>query len=99
MMNTIRKVIMVVPVLITNCQVSEKWNSGPVTAHTIMMSAAIIKAAGLPVTVVTRVENRLKKRENDFGCSGCIKSGIKFFGKIQIRHYMVFYFFTLPFFK
>src|SRR4051794_28963995 len=32
--NTIKKVTMVVPVLMINCQVSENPNSGPVTAHT-----------------------------------------------------------------
>jgi len=31
-----RNVTIVVPVLMTNCQVSLKWNSGPVTIHTAM---------------------------------------------------------------
>jgi hypothetical protein len=63
---------MVVPVLITNCQVFEKWNRGPVTAHIAMIRMAPIKAhfepshpdaeaANLPnrslfVSVVIRVE-------------------------------------------
>jgi hypothetical protein len=37
MRKTMRKVMMVVPVLITSCQVSEKWNTGPVAAHMMMM--------------------------------------------------------------
>ena len=36
--NTIRKVMMVVPVLMMSCQVSEKWNTGPVTAQTRITS-------------------------------------------------------------
>ena len=45
---TIRKVMMVVPVLMTSCQVSLNRNSGPVTAHTRMMSRAIPNVAGWP---------------------------------------------------
>jgi hypothetical protein len=51
-----------VPVLITSCHVSEKWNIGPVTAHRIMMIKATINAIGLPVTFVMVVE----KRSNNF---------------------------------
>jgi len=37
---------------------------GPVTAHIIMTSIAVIKAYTLPVTLVTFEENLLKKRES-----------------------------------
>ncbi len=47
--NTIRKVMMVVPVLITNCQVSENLKTGPVAAHTTTQSTHSRKAMGLPV--------------------------------------------------
>lgn len=43
---------MVVPVFITNCQVSEKLNTGPVTIHIIMIRNAMIKAAVLPDALV-----------------------------------------------
>ena len=36
--NTMRKVTMVVPVLMTSCHVSEKWKMGPVTAQPRMTS-------------------------------------------------------------
>jgi hypothetical protein len=42
--NTIRKVTIVVPVLITSCQVSEKSTNGPVISQTAMMVAAKKKA-------------------------------------------------------
>jgi hypothetical protein len=44
---------MVVPVLITSCQVSENPNIGPVTAQMITMVKAVIKAIGEPVAFVT----------------------------------------------
>jgi hypothetical protein len=59
-MNTIKKVIIVVPVLITNCQVSEKPKSGPVHAQIITIINALINAAGRPVAFVMIVENRSK---------------------------------------
>ena len=43
---TIRKVTMVVPVLMTSCQVSLKWKSGPVTAQTRMTTTARPKVEG-----------------------------------------------------
>src|SRR5919199_3531984 len=52
--NTIRKVTIVVPVLITNCQVSENPNTGPVTAHTMSTSAARQKAQELPAQSASR---------------------------------------------
>ena len=48
---------MVVPVLMTSCQVSEKWKTGPSSAHAMMTPTAPAKASELPVqTVTTRAE-------------------------------------------
>lgn len=44
--------MIVVPVLITNCHVSENPNMGPVTTHTIIINKAIIKAVVLPANSV-----------------------------------------------
>ena len=46
-----RKVTIVVPVLITSCQVSLNPKSGPVTDHTTIIPTAIMNVAGLPVIV------------------------------------------------
>lgn len=54
---------MVVPVFMTSCQVSEKPNTGPVTAHMIITTKAIIKAAGFPVAFVTILEKLLKNMD------------------------------------
>ena len=43
-----RKVTIVVPVLITSCQVSENWNNGPLTAQTSTNTQAVANANGLP---------------------------------------------------
>ena len=51
-MKTIKKVMIVVPVLITNCQVSEKLNIGPVTAHTIITKNAMINDVDVPTARV-----------------------------------------------
>jgi len=40
---------MVVPVLITNCQVSEKWNMGPLMPQINTIPKAMRKADELPV--------------------------------------------------
>ena len=48
---------MVVPVLITNCQVLEKLKTGPVINQTKMTRKANINAPLLPEAFVTRVEN------------------------------------------
>ncbi len=73
---------MVVPVLITSCQVSEKLNSGPVTAQTTTSTTHARKAAGLPVTWAVQLAKRANLRSNigqaqaeayaatDFGRSG-----------------------------
>src|ERR1044071_514758 len=65
MRNTIRKVTMVVPVLITSCHVSLKPKSGPVSAQTTMVADAIKKAAGRPVARAVHLAKRVK-RERDF---------------------------------
>lgn len=51
---------MVVPVLITSCQVSLKWNIGPETIHAITIPSASRNAAGRPVNVAVF----FAKREN-----------------------------------
>ena len=43
-----RNVTIVVPVLMTNCQVSLKWNSGPVTIQTAMTQTARTNTLGRP---------------------------------------------------
>src|SRR5687767_9353563 len=60
MRKTIRKVIIVVPVLITNCQVSLKSKIGPVSAHSTMMVAAPMKVPGLPVARAAHLAKRVK---------------------------------------
>jgi hypothetical protein len=53
--------MMVVPVLITNCQVSEKSKIGPEIPQTNTMPKAVKKAAELPVQEVMVVATRSKK--------------------------------------
>src|SRR3989442_1054262 len=53
--NTMRKVTIVVPVLITSCQVSEKPKIGPVTSHTRMTSTATVNAQAEPMVSETFV--------------------------------------------
>ncbi|MFM2296549.1 MAG: hypothetical protein RL117_256 [Verrucomicrobiota bacterium] len=48
MRNTIKKVMMVVPVLITNCQVSLKENKGPVMTQVRMIATAKTNVRGRP---------------------------------------------------
>ena len=62
MRNTIRNVTIVVPVLITSCQVSEKPKMGPVMAQTRMMPRASAKAGTLPVKRVAAEAKRSKTR-------------------------------------
>ena len=49
--------MMVVPVLITSCQVFENPKNGPVTAQMIIKQKAITEAAGLPEERVIVLEN------------------------------------------
>src|SRR3990170_3163523 len=53
MTNTMRKVPMVVPVLITICQLGEKPKHGPLMARANVRNAAMQKAAELPVHLET----------------------------------------------
>ena len=55
-------VTILVPVLITNCQVSENPNTGPVIAQTNTRSRAIIKAAELPAQQVILLAQASKDR-------------------------------------
>jgi hypothetical protein len=48
---------MVVPVLMTSCQVSENPKNGPLTSHPAMMTHARTNAAVLPAQWATAVEN------------------------------------------
>lgn len=52
---------MVVPVLITSCQVSEYSNIGPHAAHKTTMDAAMRNAGELPVQLVIWFAKRSKK--------------------------------------
>jgi hypothetical protein len=65
MRNTIKNVTIVVPVLITNCQVSEKPKKGPLTAQTITTTVQIKKALGAPAARETALEAFVKARSND----------------------------------
>ena len=47
--NTIRNVTMVVPVLMTSCQVSLKPNNGPDTSQTTINPAAMANTHGRPL--------------------------------------------------
>jgi len=53
----------VVIVLMTSCQVSEKWNVGPVSTQTKMTSTAQTKAHALPSSTA---ERRAKIRNASF---------------------------------
>jgi hypothetical protein len=67
--NTIRNVMIVVPVLMMSCQVSEKLMIGPVTAQPRMSATAATSAKGDPSAPVRRVAIRLKRSRSDVeGC-------------------------------
>src|SRR5437016_188509 len=77
MRNTIRKVTMVVLVLMTSCQVSEKAKKGPLTSQMMIESTASPNAAELPDQSVARRESRARKGSRggwlalaDMGASG-----------------------------
>ena len=57
MRKTIRNVTMVVPVLMTSCQVSENPKKGPLISQTTMMKQAIPKAGDEPDHLVAMPEN------------------------------------------
>lgn len=70
--------MMVVPVLITSCQVSEYLKIGPQMAQIITIDAAMINAPEVPVRCVTLLEN-LSKKERLFlffiAYIFCVKQG------------------------
>src|SRR5262245_33585546 len=49
--------MIVVPVLMTSCQVLEKWNTGPRIAQRTTTASASMKAFVVPVHRVTRSDN------------------------------------------
>ena len=53
--------MMVVPVLMTSCQVSEKPKSGPVAAHTRTTTTASTNANGEPMPCEVALANRRNK--------------------------------------
>src|SRR4051812_27669173 len=75
MMNTIRKVTIVVPVLMTSCQVSLKLKIGPVTAQARTISRASTKAWTLPIQRVTHTVNR-SAGDTDLLGTGRFSSGM-----------------------
>jgi hypothetical protein len=58
--------MIVVPVLMTSCQVSEKLKIGPVINQTIIMAKAIMKAFDVPVACVAFCESRSSNSLNLF---------------------------------
>jgi len=60
-----RNVTIVVPVLITGCQVSLQWKMGPLIAHAATTHAASAKADGCPVAWAVVLANRVNQ-ELDF---------------------------------
>ncbi len=52
--------MIVVPVLITNCQVWENLKIGPLAAQTMTISTQIRKAGGLPVILAVALANLAK---------------------------------------
>jgi hypothetical protein len=54
---------MVVPVFMTNCQVSLNLKIGPEIAHTIITETARMNVAGLPVILAVIVENLVKNED------------------------------------
>src|SRR5437762_2277899 len=61
MRNTIKNVMMVVPVLMTSCQVLLKWKIGPVTAQRATTPSAARNACGRPVARAVALEQVVKK--------------------------------------
>jgi hypothetical protein len=86
---TIRKVTMVVPVLMTSCQVSEKPKSGPVTAHTRMTATAARKLTEWPANAEVRVAKSANQRPRGLLLSLCGRThrtpGWQGFKRLTIR--------------
>src|SRR4051812_47357658 len=70
--NTMRNVTIVVPVLMTSCQVSLNPNIGPVTAQTTMIAAATVNADGLPVVRAVHLANRENHDRDRAGLIGAL---------------------------
>src|SRR6478672_7337893 len=81
MMNTIMKVMMVVPVLITSCQVSEKPNKGPDIKQAMIIKIAAIELKGLPVALVILDAILLYPFEKRLTCTA---SAFEFFSLIVL---------------
>ena len=62
-----RKVTMVVPVLITSCQVSLQWKRGPLIAQATTTVSASAKVAGRPVAYAVPLAKRVNQ---DFDLAG-----------------------------
>ena len=60
---------MVVPVLMTNCHVSEKLNSGPLIAHIPTIPAAAVKVVARPAANEVRLARPPKNLETFEGGS------------------------------
>ena len=63
--NTIKNVTSEVPVLMTNCQVSEYPKCGPSIPQTAIVDAAAIKHHGVPLTLAVRRANLRKESRID----------------------------------
>lgn len=59
--NTIKKVMIVVPVLMTSCQVSENSNQGPLAAQPTTTNAAKAKAPDVPLACAAAIAPRSKR--------------------------------------
>lgn len=70
--------MIVVPVLMMSCHVSEKPKSGPVMAQITIMLNAIVNAAGEPVARVTALENFSKNLVSE--------DGVLFFMQMNLYH-------------
>jgi hypothetical protein len=66
--NTIRKVTMVVPVLMTSCQVSLNRKSGPVAIQMNTIPVARKKAIGLPASRLVVLAKRVNQDRDLVGC-------------------------------
>src|SRR4029450_1364705 len=69
---TIRKVTIVVPVLMTSCQVSLNPKSGPVRAHARITATARPNASGLPVARAVPLAKRVNQEVGFSGLLGVL---------------------------
>ena len=72
MTKTIQNVTTVVPVLITSCHVSEKWNKGPVSAQTATTRTEAISAQTLPSASLIESAARLNRSRH----AECLQSRV-----------------------